>query len=143
MFKKTLAILASLAVVGVGTSYAQSAGQQKKRTEVRSRAEVRSQYRVRFVDENGDGINDLFRDLDGDGVPNCQDPDYVPPKDGTGYRSGNGGNGPRGSFGNRAGVSGGGRGLDRGAFRGTRQGLGGGVCDGTGPKGLSRRGRGR
>ena len=85
--------------------------------------------------------------MGGGGVPNCQDPDYVPPKDGTGYRSGNGkgngGNGPRGFFGNRADVSGGGRGLGRGAFRGTRQGLGGGVCDGTGPKGLSRRGRGR
>jgi len=31
-----------------------------------------------FIDENGDGINDLALDSDGDGIPNCQDPDYVP-----------------------------------------------------------------
>ena len=50
--------------------------------------QVRSEYRLRFVDENGDGINDLFRDHDGDGIPNCQDPDWAPPKDGSGYRRG-------------------------------------------------------
>ena len=26
-----------------------------------------------------------LRDADGDGIPNCDDPDYVAPKDGTGY----------------------------------------------------------
>ena len=26
-----------------------------------------------------------LRDDDGDGIPNCQDPDYAPPQDGTGY----------------------------------------------------------
>ncbi len=26
-----------------------------------------------------------LRDDDGDGIPNCQDPDYVKPEDGTGY----------------------------------------------------------
>jgi hypothetical protein len=31
-----------------------------------------------FIDEDGDGINDLAADSDGDGIPNCQDPDYVP-----------------------------------------------------------------
>ena len=30
-----------------------------------------------FVDENGDGINDLSLDADGDGVPNGMDPDYA------------------------------------------------------------------
>lgn len=43
-----------------------------------------------FVDENGDGINDLAPDHDGDGVPNGQDPDWVKNKrDGTGYQHGN------------------------------------------------------
>lgn len=31
-----------------------------------------------FVDENGDGYNDLAPDHDGDGIPNRLDPDYVP-----------------------------------------------------------------
>jgi hypothetical protein len=43
-----------------------------------------------FADENGDGINDLAPDHDGDGVPNGQDPDWVKNKrDGTGYQHGN------------------------------------------------------
>lgn len=37
-----------------------------------------------FVDENGDGFNDLAPDVDGDGIPNGLDPDYVPPADGSG-----------------------------------------------------------
>ena len=45
-----------------------------------------------FVDDNGDGINDLARDHDGDGVPNGQDSDWVKSKrDGTGNKQGNGG----------------------------------------------------
>jgi hypothetical protein len=47
-----------------------------------------------FIDENGDGFNDLAPDADGDGIPNGLDPDYTPPLDGTGYRLGAGnGNG--------------------------------------------------
>lgn len=43
-----------------------------------------------FVDENGDGINDLARDHDGDGIPNGQDEDWVRNKrDGTGYQERN------------------------------------------------------
>jgi len=38
----------------------------------------------RFVDEDGDGFNDLAPDADGDGIPNGLDPDYVKPEDGTG-----------------------------------------------------------
>jgi len=43
-----------------------------------------------FLDENGDGVNDLAPDHDGDGIPNGQDPDWVKNKrDGTGYQHGN------------------------------------------------------
>lgn len=50
-------------------------------------------YTVRgFVDNDGDGFNDLAPDHDGDGIPNGQDPDYVRPQDGTGNQFGNGGN---------------------------------------------------
>ena len=37
-----------------------------------------------FIDEDGDGFNDLAPDADGDGIPNGQDPDYVKPEDGSG-----------------------------------------------------------
>jgi hypothetical protein len=37
-----------------------------------------------FIDEDGDGFNDLAPDADGDGIPNGLDPDYVPAADGTG-----------------------------------------------------------
>lgn len=40
-----------------------------------------------FVDENGDGINDNFRDHDGDGIPNHLDADWTRPQDGSGNRS--------------------------------------------------------
>jgi len=35
-----------------------------------------------FIDEDGDGFNDLAPDDDGDGIPNGLDPDYVPAQDG-------------------------------------------------------------
>lgn len=45
-----------------------------------------------FVDENGDGFNDLAPDQDNDGIPNGQDDDYVRPLDGSGNQFGNVGN---------------------------------------------------
>lgn len=39
-----------------------------------------------FIDENGDGFNDLAPDHDGDGIPNGLDPDWVRPEDGSGYQ---------------------------------------------------------
>jgi hypothetical protein len=39
-----------------------------------------------FLDENGDGFNDLAPDADGDGIPNGLDSDYAPPLDGSGSR---------------------------------------------------------
>lgn len=47
-------------------------------------AEDPAQGICRFVDEDGDGFNDLAPDADGDGIPNGLDPDYVRPEDGTG-----------------------------------------------------------
>jgi hypothetical protein len=50
---------------------------------------------MEFVDEDGDGFCDNIgingRDSDGDGIPNGQDDDYEPPRDGSGR--GNGGQG--------------------------------------------------
>ena len=41
-----------------------------------------------FVDVNGDGYNDNAPDHDGDGIPNGQDPDYVPVNPDQGKRFG-------------------------------------------------------
>jgi hypothetical protein len=83
-------------------------------------------------------------DDDGDGILNCQDPDYVRPHDGTGKKlgkmhggksmNGKGGYGPGNGAGNN-GIGprdGSGYGKTSGAGSGT------GVCDGTGPKGKGR-----
>ena len=42
----------------------------------------------RFVDQNGDGINDYAPDFDGDGIPNGMDEDYEPAGLGSQYRAG-------------------------------------------------------
>ena len=43
-----------------------------------------------FIDENGDGFNDLAPDHDGDGIPNSLDEEWVRPLDGTGAGNGAG-----------------------------------------------------
>ncbi|KAA3620466.1 MAG: hypothetical protein DWQ05_00575 [Calditrichaeota bacterium] len=45
--------------------------------------------RMGFIDEDGDGINDLILDDDGDGIPNCQDEDYIQSKNANGQKMGN------------------------------------------------------
>lgn len=40
-----------------------------------------------FIDVDGDGLNDNARDDDGDGIPNGQDDDYLPPQDGSGAQN--------------------------------------------------------
>ncbi|KZK73514.1 MAG: hypothetical protein A3K90_01935 [Pelodictyon luteolum] len=42
---------------------------------------VRHEGRLRFKDEDGDGINDLIRDSDGDGIPDGRDGDGSGPGD--------------------------------------------------------------
>ncbi len=46
----------------------------------------RGQGVCQFLDEDGDGFNDLAPDFDGDGIPNALDDDYVEPEDGTGQQ---------------------------------------------------------
>ena len=110
-----------------GESYAQQ-GKAKK-------------FSYGFVDLNGDGINDNAIDSDGDGIPNCQDPDYVRPLDGSGQKMmkgrtlkfGKGGYGPADGTGNQ------GIGPKDGTGYGPGTGSGTGICDGTGPKGKTQR----
>jgi len=82
----------------------------------------------RFVDENGDGINDNFRDHDGDGIPNHDDPDWTRPGDGTGYKNGWQQN-QQNRNNNRSQT----RSSNRNTYRNNVQtGTGTGTCDGTG-----------
>ncbi len=97
-----------------------------------------------FVDENGDGICDVFRDHDNDGIPNRQDPDWTKPQDGSGFKNGRGEPNAQNRLGNRNAFKGNNGQAFRGdngqrfgnqTFRNNRGNLGGGSCDLTGPKG--------
>lgn len=105
-----------------------------------------------FIDEDGDGFNDLAPDADGDGIPNGLDPDYVRPEDcdgdGNAYQGANQG----GAMGRHGQIAGGesllkadgmpaaghgpgdgtGGGLAPGDGTGFGPGAGTGDCDGTG-----------
>jgi len=65
-------MVAMVLALGVGIAYAAPNGNGNG-------------YRVaEFIDENGDGFNDLAPDADGDGIPNGLDSDYERPQDGSG-----------------------------------------------------------
>jgi len=124
---------------------AQTKAQTKTAVQTQTKSEFSHQYRIAFIDENGDGINDLAKDADGDGIPNGQDPDWVKPQDGTGYQeqhkngqSDKAGMGQGRKSGQSAKAS-----FGKGSFRTGMQGAGrttgAGVCDGTGPKGTAQR----
>lgn len=118
----------------------QEKAQEKVQVLDQSKTQTANKNARGFVDLNGDGINDNAADSDNDGVPNCQDPDYKRPLDGTGnkYMKGNahqnktgkGGFGP----GDGTGQSGVGPQDGSGYGPGTRS----ENCDGTGPKGKTR-----
>lgn len=85
-----------------------------------------------FVDIDGDGINDRAQDYDGDGIPNGQDPDYTRPQDGSGRKLGRGGRGMNSGFGR----------WHTADFVGGRgRGIKGGICNGTGSRGIGRGGK--
>ena len=117
--KKTLALVIAFLVLGfaLATAQEQTATKSQEKAQIKTglkakgetqankvqtKSEFRHRNRIAFIDENGDGINDvavtassdakagnayqLARDDDGDGIPNGQDTDWVPPQDGTGYK---------------------------------------------------------
>jgi len=108
--KKTLALTVGILLIGLAFAVAQEQTQEKAQVKaqnkVQTKAEIKTQEKAQvkaqnkvqtkaayqnrfgtlFIDENGDGINDAARDADGDGIPNCQDPDWTKPLDGSGYK---------------------------------------------------------
>ncbi len=136
--KKTFVLVGSLLILGVGFILAQEGSQAEVRNEEQKRLSYRFQVGPMFVDEDGDGICDFSRDHDNDGIPNCQDPDWTRPKDGTGYKNMSRKNYSSQQFKNRIGYNGG-QGWNKASFRHDRANFGRGICDGLGPKSGSNR----
>lgn len=137
--KKTFVMLGVILILSTG--FVLGAGNQQVETQekAQTRAGIRVQTRTLFVDENGDGICDFARDHDNDGIPNCQDPDWERPQDGTGNMNKNGiGSGMR-QF-KKGSDKIGGNSWGKQDFVQNKGGFGDGVCDGTGPKGKGKRG---
>jgi hypothetical protein len=95
-----------------------------------------------FVDLNNDGINDNALDFDGDGIPNCMDPDCARLQNRTQnqygfmYRYNYKNNfSHANSFGYGPGNGMGNNGIGPKDGTGYGPGSGTGICDGTGPKG--------
>ncbi len=99
-----------------------------------------------FIDLNNDGINDNAIDSDGDGIPNCIDPDVVRQQNRNGsqysfwYRY-NYKQGFKHGYGYGPGDGTGNSGVGPRDGTGFGPGQGTGTCDGTGPKGKQRGGR--
>lgn len=148
---KTLRFAAMLFVLLFGVLAADTMAQEKSVKTI--------QHGAGFVDQNGDGYNDMAPDHDHDGIPNGQDPDY---KGGKMHR-GHGGmrgfidlngdgindramdsdgdgipNGKDPDFKRPMDGSGRKMGMGKGMGYGLKDGQGYGVCDGTGPKGMRR-----
>ena len=137
--KKTIVMMASMLIIGVGVSIAADSPPAQDQNAAQERVASRFQNRTLFVDENGDGICDYARDHDGDGTPNCQDPDWTRPEDGTGFKNRRADNSGQNQLGNRKGYHGGNP-WNSQSFRQNKANFGSGTCDGTGPKGKGRRG---
>ena len=141
--KKALALMGSMLILGVGLVLADDSPQKAARNTFQNRVKSEFQAGPFFVDEDGDGICDFSRDHDNDGIPNCQDPDWTKPKDGTGYKGGNADNSSANQWGNKNGFRSGNAWKSQ-SSRQNRSNFGSGICDGTGPKGQgAKRGQGQ
>jgi len=159
--KKLMALAVGFLLIGLAFAVAQEKTQEQAQAKAQVKAQLKAQNKVqtkaafryrnetRFVDENGDGINDLARDADGDGIPNGQDPDWTKPLDGSGYKDQNRIGRPddtemtQGQKTGKVTKSNFGKGSFRAGMTAAGRTTGAGVCDGTGPKGtIKRKGRG-
>ncbi|RPI71434.1 MAG: hypothetical protein EHM47_10235 [Ignavibacteriales bacterium] len=73
--------------------------QNKEKKQIQSQEQIKNQLKLQdknqfqnkihgnhFIDLNNDGFNDNAPDIDGDGIPNGQDPDYTRPLNGKGSK---------------------------------------------------------
>lgn len=88
---KKLMITAFISMLLVLLPLAATADDDGKQTKAKTTTTTNTQWGPYFVDANGDGICDNYRDHDGDGVPNYSDPDWTrQPRNGKGYKNGRG-----------------------------------------------------
>lgn len=138
-FKKAMIWAGSLLILSAGFILADEKPQTKAQNTVQERVQSRFQVGPLFVDQDGDGICDFARDHDNDGIPNCQDPDWKRPEDGTGFKNRRGNNPSENQFKNKKGYHGG-NAWSNSSFRQNRGNIGNGVCDKTGPNKKGNRG---
>lgn len=128
-----------LAVVFLSSNQFAQNETKQERNQIKNQVSGQIQHGYGFVDLNGDGFNDNAPDIDGDGIPNGQDPDYVRPQDGTGQKKMYGKNSQTTFGGNKYGPGKGtgnnGIGPRNGSGNGPGSGSGTGICDGSGPHG--------
>jgi hypothetical protein len=93
--KRFHVVLAVMAIMLTATLAFAAMGGDETKTQPLTKQGILQRYG--FIDEDGDGINDLARDSDNDGIPNCLDADWVRPQDGTGYMNRFGGKHQNGS----------------------------------------------
>jgi hypothetical protein len=141
IIKKVFAVAGSILILSASFVLAAQQGQAPQNVlNNRFQKNNADMTRLLFVDENGDGICDLLRDHDGDGIPNRQDPDWDRPQDGSGFQGEKGQRRNGSDLGHRNAYQGErGRGFSGRDFRNNRNGLGNGLCDNTGPKGKGTR----
>ena len=136
--KKLLGVLSFVMLLGPVFLAASGQNQAQDKNKIRNEMQVETksqlQNRLKFRDENGDGICDGFRDHDGDGVPNGQDPEWTRPRDGKGNQSGFGRNSGKNSGFRRTNK------WNKRTFRQSRAGSGPGGCARNVAGGNSRRG---
>lgn len=144
--RKVLTVFGLVIFLGSGFLAAAGQNQAQGKNQALSKAQIktmpRMQNRLMFMDENGDGICDSFRDHDNDGIPNGQDPDWMKPKDGTGNQSRFNKNDSSGQNGVKNGFRSANK-WSKQAFRRNKGGNGSGVCSLTGSKGNARKGGNR
>jgi hypothetical protein len=120
--KRIISSILALAVVMLFAAWTQADAYAQEAGKAQGKGGMQQQQGVGMFDD------------DGDGIPNCDDPDYTRPKDGTGKKLGRMNQGGKGNGGNQ--------GLGQGKGMGPRDGSGPrgqlGTCDGTGPKGKGR-----